>query len=308
MHWWCRRQGLPLLAPQGIRLKKLIALAFCVAGVVGCSGGTASEVSIQESAPTGVETVQSAVGNSDQSSAAVNLDPLHASFAELSANIPGSVGVAIAGGDGVWVFGQWAEGPAWSTMKVPLAIAGLRQSNESTTSLVAQAIKQSDNAAAEAIWSQLGDPVTAADAVQTILREAGDSDTVVQSERIRPEFTAFGQTTWPVAAQARFAAALPCLASSEIVLADMRTLAANQRWGLATRADAATKGGWGPTESGSYLVRQMAAITTDSGTLGVALAVAPADGRFDTGVEHIGRLAAWVGEHVETVEGRKCQQ
>lgn len=289
-------------------MKKLTALAFCVAGVAGCSGGTASEVATQESPPTSTKTVQGAVDKSDQLSAAVNLDPLHASFAEFSSSIPGAMGVAIAGGNGVGIFGQWLEGPAWSTIKVPLAVAGLRQADESTTALVSRAIEQSDNIAAEAIWSRLGDPDTAADAVQTILREAGDTDTVVQSERIRPEFTAFGQTIWPVGAQARFAAALPCLAASDTVLADMRDLAVDQRWGLANRADTATKGGWGPTESGSYLVRQLAAITTDTGTLGVALAVAPTDGRFATGVEHIGRLAAWVEEHVGIFEGRKCDQ
>ena len=287
-------------------MKKLTALAVCVVGLAGCSGSPAPEVATQEPAPLSAEAVRDPANSSGQLLEGIPVESLHASFAEFSSNIPGVVGVAIAGGNGVENFGQWVEGPAWSTIKVPLAVAGLRQADESTTALVSRAIEQSDNVAAAAIWSQLGDPRTAADAVETVLREAGDTSTVVQSERIRPEFSAFGQTIWPVEAQARFAAALPCLAASEAVLEDMHNLAADQRWGLATRLDAATKGGWGPAENGSYLVRQLAVITTDSGTLGVALSAAPSDGRFDTGVDHIGRLASWVGDHVGPFAGRKC--
>ena len=288
-------------------MKSLIPTVLLVAAVTGCSAGTANEEARQDSAAPATSAAEGPNSIASASPAPNSADPLTVSFAELSSNIPGEVGVAIAGGDGVRVFGQWAGGPAWSTIKVPLAMAALRQSNASTTSLVARAIEQSDNAAAMEIWGQLGDPKVAAGAVQGILREGGDTVTVVQSERIRPEFTPFGQTMWSMAAQAQFAATLPCLPASEAVLEDMRNLAVDQRWGLATRADTATKGGWGPSPDGSYLVRQLGIISTPSGTLGFSLSAAPADGQFDSGVAHLGRLAEWVGAHLEGLRGRTCQ-
>src|SRR4051812_14376186 len=50
---------------------------------------------------------------------------LAAGFAELQATQVGRMGLAImpVGGDRPVVFGNWTTGPAWSTMKVPLAIA-----------------------------------------------------------------------------------------------------------------------------------------------------------------------------------------
>ena len=288
-------------------MKRLIPTVLLVAAVTGCSARTANEEARQGSTAPATSAVEGPNSIASASPEPNSTDPLAASFAELSSNIPGEVGVAIAGGDGVRVFGQWAEGPAWSTIKVPLAMAGLRQSNESTTSLVARAIEQSDNAAAMEIWGQLGHPKVAADAVQGILREGGDTVTLVQSERIRPEFTPFGQTIWSTAAQAQFAATLPCLSTSETVLKDMRNLAVDQRWGLAKRADTATKGGWGPSPNGSYLVRQLGVISAPSGTLGISLSAAPADGQFDSGIAHVGKLAEWVEVHLEGLTGRPCQ-
>ena len=233
-------------------------------------------------------------------------DPLQASFTEVSSSIPGDVGVAIADADGVRSFGNWKEGPAWSTIKVPLAIAGLRHSRDAAAPLVPLAIKDSDNDAAEKIWVQLGDSRQAAQAVQAVLKDGGDPHTAVQSERVRPEFTAFGQTVWPAEDQARFAANIPCLDASKAVLEDMHHLAGNQQWGLALRDDSAAKGGWGPSENGHYLVRQLAVVTTSTGTLGFALTAAPADGKLDTGIDAIGQLATWVNAHMTGLPGLKC--
>ena len=72
-------------------------------------------------------------------------------------------------------------------------------------------ITASDNAAAGQLWASLGEPHTAAAQVQTVLRSGGDGDTLVQSQRVRPGFTAFGQTIWSLANQAGFVAALPCI-------------------------------------------------------------------------------------------------
>ena len=67
------------------------------------------------------------------------------------------------------------------------------------------AITESDNAAAESIWEGLGDPATAAAEVGKVLHDTGDP-TMVESRKLRPEYTAFGQTDWSLTNQAMFLA------------------------------------------------------------------------------------------------------
>ncbi|WP_293060211.1 hypothetical protein, partial [Mycobacterium sp.] len=167
-------------------------------------------------------------------------------------------------------FGSWSTGVAWSTIKVPLAIAALRADRARAEPLVVKAITASDNRAAAQLWTQLGPAAQAARQVQRVIRESGDGTTVVQMRRLRPGFSAFGQTPWALNSQARFAAHLPCL-SDTTVLDLMHRLVDEQRWGLAAQG-AAAKGGWGPTGTGGYLVRQFGVMPNGPAKLGVALA------------------------------------
>ena len=86
----------------------------------------------------------------------------------------------------------------------------MRQHNteQPTTAMVA-AITESDNAAAESIWEGLGDPAAAAIAVGDVLHDTGDP-TIVESRKLRPEYTAFGQTDWSLTNQALFLSAAAC--------------------------------------------------------------------------------------------------
>ena len=128
--------------------------------------------------------------------------PLQSSFHELSSGLPATVGLAFASaGERPISLGTWSSGVAWSTIKVPLAIAARATDN---ADLVVKTVTHSDNAAAEELWSQLGEP--AAQRVQSVIRDAGDPTTVVESRRLRAEYTPFGQTRWSLADQARFAA------------------------------------------------------------------------------------------------------
>lgn len=208
-----------------------------------------------------------------------------ASFEELAATIPARVGVALANGTSVRSFGWWATGVAWSTIKVPLAVAALRDDPSAAEPLVAKAITESDNPASEQLWSLLGEPAEAARRVQAVLADCGDPGTVVESRRLRPPYTAFGQTQWSLERQASFAAGL----DHTYVLDLMRNLVPRQRWGLATK-DVAAKGGWGPGVENGYLVRQFGVIAP--GRLGVALAADAAT--FEDGVAALGRLTEWL--------------
>jgi hypothetical protein len=212
----------------------------------------------------------------------------------MTDGIPAAVGISVSDGLHTQSFGAESSGPAWSTIKAPLAIAALQSFGDDAQASVTPAISQSDNAAAEALWSMLGGGATAANAVETVLRQGGDATTVVQSERVRLGFTPFGQTDWTTAAQARFAAHLPCVAGANPVLDLMRHLGSGQQWGLAGGGAVAAKGGWGPDSDGMYLVRQLAVIGDATGALGVALVAKPNDGTFESGVAAIGQLADWV--------------
>lgn len=284
---------------------KLTALSL---GILLISTGCARSAPVVSENQAGPSTVMSSSESPriDAGAASPAAEALQASFSEISSSIMGDVGVAVAGASEVRHFGTWREGPAWSTVKVPLAIAALRKSEQQAAPLVPRAIRDSDNTAAEQLWAQLGEPKKAADEVAAVLREGGDESTEVESERKRKDFTVFGQTTWSLSNQATFMATLPCLAKSGPVIADMHNLAANQHWGLALRTDTPAKGGWGPSPEGAYLVRQIATVTTDDGNIGIALSALPRDGKFDTGVAQVGTLAKWVEKHLSEFAAKKC--
>jgi len=218
---------------------------------------------------------------------------LEASFEQLSATVPANVGIAIARPDRTYSLGRWSSGVAWSTIKVPLAIAALRNDRSLAQDLVVRAITESDNRASEKLWSQLGEPANAAQRVQAVISESGDAATVVESRRLRRGFTAFGQTQWALNRQARFAEQLTLIPGAAAVIDLMHELTVEQRWGLAAKGFAA-KAGWGPGVQGDYLVRQFGMVPTQSGQWGVALAADAHDGVFETGVEVLNSLSEWL--------------
>lgn len=235
-------------------------------------------------------------------------EPLQASFAQLANTIPATVGIAYApvGQNGVNTLGNLQNGVAWSTIKVPLAIAAIHANRPNAQDLAARAVTASDNDAAEKLWSELGPAPQAAQQVQAVLRAGGDAGTAVESRRLRPEFSAFGQTQWPLARQAVFAAHLPCMAVAAPVVSLMRNTVPDQRWGLATIDGSPTKGGWGPGPGGGYLVRQFGIVGTPAGQLAVALAAQPNNGSFDAGVAALNQMTQWLSANAAALPGGRC--
>ena len=234
---------------------------------------------------------------------------LAADFAQLQAKLHAQVGVvltAVGGQHETVVLGDWQSGPAWSTIKVPLVIATLREQNPSVvTGAMTAAITESDNVAAESIWGNLGDPATAAAKVEAVLRETGDP-TTVQSKKVRPEYTAFGQTDWSLVNQAEFISAAVCNGRNAPIFDLMGHIAKDQKWGLGNIPDAEFKGGWGPSTAGRYLVRQVGVIPTAAGTTAVAMAVEPAAGSFDEGAQELTELANWLVIHLAALPAGRC--
>lgn len=227
------------------------------------------------------------------------------SFAQLAAQLGGSSGIAVtpAGrGGSPETAGELSGGVAWSTMKTGVAAATFARGTPdgSTQALLRRAITASDNAAAEQLWSQLGAPPQAGALVQAQLRAAGDNSTSVQTERVRAGFTAFGQSQWSLANQARFTAGMTCTSAGRSVLQLMGEVVSDQRWGLGSAGVSARfKGGWGPGTSGGYLVRQMGILTVRGHPIAITIATLPSDGSFGSGTSNLTQIAKWFVAHVE---------
>lgn len=234
---------------------------------------------------------------------------LATSFTRFARNQPGRLGVAVAavgGSAAPMTFGQAGNPVAWSTSKVPIAIAVERTDRAAALrTTMRQAITASSNEAADALWQSLGTPSQAAAATDQVLRDYGDATTQTQSERVRPPYTAFGQTRWSLPDQARFAAALPCNSEAAPVYAAMGQIVPDQRWGLGTIPGAHFKGGWGPSATGSgHLVRQVGVIETPQGQVAVALAVeAPS---FQQGTATLTQASGWLRTHSRDLPAGRC--
>lgn len=242
----------------------------------------------------------------ERSSAATSLA---AEFARLEPELHAVVGIALSGvgpGQEPLTLGEWQSGPAWSTIKVPLIIAALREEQPPrVTEAMTAAITESDNAAAESIWDSLGTPADAAAKVEAVLRQTGDP-TIVQSHRVRPEFSASGQTDWPLADQVKFTAVAVCDTANDPVFGLMGRVEPEQRWGIGTLADSRLKGGWGPSPTGGYLVRQIGVLNTPAGMVSVALAALPDSGRFEDGTAALTTMAAWLSQRLGALPAGHC--
>lgn len=295
------RRGSRLIA----RPTTLMIIGVTAAAAIACTG---SEPPATPPPPTSPVTVAPSV--SPPPAPAIPMEGLAASFAELQAALQGSVGLAAVPVDSpdasTYIVGDWSAGPAWSTSKVPLVMAAMREAPTApaTANMIA-AITQSDNDAAETIWKGLGEPEGAAGKMTAVLSEAGDP-TVVQSQRVRPEFTAFGQTIWSLDRQAQFLAHTACDAQSAEVLDLMAQITASQRWGLGAIPNARFKGGWGPSPAGDYLVRQFGLVHTNRGVVAIALAAAPSSGSLDSGIEMMNAMTGWLSEHLDEVPAGQC--
>jgi len=232
-------------------------------------------------------------------------------FTRLETSLRAKMGVAISAvgtGQTATMFGDWQEGPAWSTMKVPLVIAAYRQQKpQNVTRAMKAAVTESDNAAAESLWEQLGDPATAAQQVQQILQQTGDP-TTVESRKRRPEFSAFGQTIWSLRNQVRFLASAFCNRDNIPIFDLMSRIEPDQRWGIGGLPDAQFKGGWGPSPSGKYLVRQIGVFTAPNGKIAVAIAAEPASGSFEDGIADLNDATRWLTDHLGVLPAGQCSR
>lgn len=196
-------------------------------------------------------------------------EELNSLLREVEDEYGGTVGLALHTSDADYAAGDKGLGPAWSTIKVPIAITALRDG--ASEDLVDMAIKESDNDAAYALWSQVQwTEGSANEAVEEFL--AGHDSHVDMGDG------PFGDAVWPLAEQAKFATDMPCMPEADYVYEALSDIVDWQHWGLNAHDDSRAKGGWGldnPTQI--YTHRQFGVIDTDEGQVGVALSIT-----FDT--------------------------
>ena len=160
-------------------------------------------------------------------------------------------------------YGSYKGGRAWSTIKVPLAIAAIQENastgqvtdpyggrcNHTLDSAVTAAITKSDNCAAWWLWVALGgDGSSAAGKVTAVIKAGGDSSTSVVGNGDGHSLTS-GKTTWTLKNQALFAANMASISKSSDVLKAMKKHnATDGSHGLASNYTSMIKGGWGSAD------------------------------------------------------------
>lgn len=303
--------------------------ALCVAAAVTVFGAGVAGCTSDRSAAPQVTEIKTVTGSPTQSSAPASAsgsassskptakptatagDPaaLRASFSGFADSLSQPVGVSImaVGGGKVVSLGDQAPRVAWSTIKAPLALAAQRKNG--ITSAETAAIVNSDNGAAETLWASLGTPQQAAKAVTDVLREGGDKNTTVPSQRQRADFTIFGQTQWALNDAVTFTAHLPCLPGAEHVTSLMGQVAGNQNWGIEVipSVSTAVKGGWGPGVSGGYVVRQIGLLTRKDGSqVAFALATYTPYSSMESGIAALNQVGDWIGERLDSLPAGNC--
>lgn len=155
--------------------------------------------------------------------------------------------------------------PAWSTIKVPIALTAWEHCADKAFAReqITAAIEWSDNDAAYALFHCIGSPEEASRLVGEEIAASGVSVYVEPS---------FGTTTWPIPAQARYAHHLASVPADNPVIEEMHKIDEDHSYGLGTVADLPFKGGWSDANDGSYHVRQLGFFTVDGTDYGVAIA------------------------------------
>lgn len=254
----------------------------------------------QDSDPVPPEVIEELEGEP----VSYQLDEIAALVAE---ELDSKIGIAVFDEGGVQQAGTLLSGPAWSTVKVPVAVAALRE-NPDQVDNVRAAISESDNDAAVALWESLGDPATARGKVEDVLREAHDDVTVIDGDRYEENSRSFGDSEWPLAAQVRFATELRCMAGAEPVVEAMSQITEEHGYGLGQIDGTVYKGGWGPDpDDGAYLVRQFGLLPVGSGELGISLVVQPGDGTYETGQLALTRLSEALAPALDDARAASCR-
>ena len=235
-------------------------LALLPLALVSCSSSASESAEPAESAPS-----SAAASAPPAEAAGLNLDGLDEKIAAIEEKTNTQTSFSLFDGTTSTNSGSGGALPAWSTIKVPIALAAWEHCADKNFVLnqTTAAIEWSDNDAAYALWRCLGSD---AEASQIVGEEIAKSGVSVHVE------PAFGTTVWPVPAQARYALHLASVPDDNPVISEMSKIYPEHSYGLGTIADVPFKGGWSDDADASYHARQLGFFTVDGVDYGVAIA------------------------------------
>lgn len=221
-----------------------------------------------------------------------NLDGIDEKVAEIEAATNTQTTFSLFDGSSSTNSGSGGALPAWSTIKVPIALTALEHCPDRDFVLeqTTAAIEWSDNDAAYYLWRCLGTDAEASQLVGEEIAKAG------VSVHVEP---AFGVTTWPVPAQARYAQYLASVPDDNPVIQEMHKINPEHSYGLGTIADIPFKGGWSDADDASFHVRQLGFFTIDGTDYGIAIAARSVLGSEQDCQEALNQLAALLAESTE---------
>lgn len=221
---------------------------------------------------------------------------LEAAVTEVSEQYNVQIGISVRAAGGVVHAGELQEIPAWSSVKVPVAVAATQRAMQDGTvddiaDDVDSAITVSDNDAALRLWETLGDTdEDSARYLDSVLRQAGDPTQTV-ADRDLPAYEGFGDDRWTLDNQVIFADRLACLTGSEQVLDAMGRIADEHRRGVGQLPGVLFKGGWGSGDDGTYLLREFGLAGAEGARVPFATAVDTPDGSDETARDAMADLA-----------------
>jgi beta-lactamase class A len=281
------------------------ALAAAALAIPGCGGDSDSSSTTRPASGPSPRTPRTAPA------AAWRAPPAWAARVRRAAarsGLPAGAAIASSRGGPVTVAGSLRSDAAWSTIKVPLLVAYLKQRPRASSAdreIERRLIVASDNDAANTLFFRLGGQRGAAGPLRATLASAGDRDTALDIRRpdgVRT-FTWIGQTRWSLAASVVYLRALArgrlARPRATAVVEDLLLEAGRSAapWGLkaAVAGDTplAMKVGVGTTPDGDWTVRQLALVGPRRRACVVAvLARGPSEGQAKEAATAVARAAA----------------
>jgi hypothetical protein len=196
---------------------------------------------------------------------------------------------------------------AYSTCQqfVPLGIIDRDIAGGKNSRFIEQMLKFCRGLRQPACCRQLSVKVFGSAKVERVLQGAHDP-TPVQSERIRPGFTAFGQTIWPHNDQVTFVSTIACDRQRHVCYRPDEPHHEQPKVASARSRTPNSKAVGDQHPQGQYLVRQFGLIVTPTGTFAVAIAAEPTSGAFTDGIHQLDLIAGWLALHVDALPAGHC--
>ncbi len=265
-------------------MKKRYAALASVFLVAGVAMGGCSRVA-EPATPEGPAPEVGAV-----SGARLDLSGLSKKVAAIEEETGVQVGVAIFDGTQDVTAGSVGVLPAWSTIKVPIALVAQEHcayGEAAVPDLTEAAIEWSDNDATNQLWSCIGPDAEAEKLVSEEIAKSGIT--------VAPE-AAWGATVWTLPGQARYGHYLASLPADNPVIVEMHKIVDEHRYGLGQLDNVPFKGGWSDAPDGSWHTRQFGFTTVGDTTYGIAIGARSLDGSEEDCQEALTRVADYLKE------------